>query len=186
MLMSIGIDSIVLAREARNATRRAFAICSAVASTSPSTFFWFGQISTQTLNSMIVPSHAPTPINVPPNVPPDPKPSLHEVEVVEEPDPGDSREDVQPNDEAACVEVDARAGARDDERDYDRDHDSCRDGAFDGGQRVHKDLPVRSDGFFLSIVEATIGDRGLPLCEDRRRIGETSMQFNGVAAFNSA
>ncbi len=39
MLMSIGIDSTVFVREAMNATRRAFAICSAVASTRPSTFF---------------------------------------------------------------------------------------------------------------------------------------------------
>ena len=60
MLMSIGIDSNVFAREARNATRRAFAICSAVASTMPSTFFWFGQIKTQTLNTMMVPSQAPS------------------------------------------------------------------------------------------------------------------------------
>ena len=40
----------------------AFAISSGLALTMPSTFFWFGQIRTQTLNSMIVPSHAPTPI----------------------------------------------------------------------------------------------------------------------------
>ena len=28
----------------------------------PRIFFWFGQISTQTLNSMMVPSHAPMPM----------------------------------------------------------------------------------------------------------------------------
>ena len=77
MLISIGIESMVLVRDARNATRRAFAIWSAVASTSPSTFFWFGQMKTQTLNSMMVPSHAPTPINSAPAGAPSRKPNVN-------------------------------------------------------------------------------------------------------------
>ena len=44
------------------AVLRAAAFSSSVAATMPSTFFWFGQISTQTLNSMMVPSQAPMPI----------------------------------------------------------------------------------------------------------------------------
>ena len=62
MKNSIGIDNTVLAREARKAVRRALSFSSSVAWTSPRIFFWFGQISTHTLNSMMVPSHAPTPI----------------------------------------------------------------------------------------------------------------------------
>ena len=42
-----------------NSIDLAFAISSAEASTIPSTFFWLGQIKTQTLKSMIVPIHAP-------------------------------------------------------------------------------------------------------------------------------
>jgi hypothetical protein len=62
MKKSIGRDNIVLVREARNAMRRALAFSGSVAGTMPRIFFWFGQISTQTLNSMMVPSQAPTPI----------------------------------------------------------------------------------------------------------------------------
>ena len=62
MHMSIGIESMVLVREARKATFLALAFSSSLACTSPSTFFWLGQISTHTLNSMIVPSQAPTPM----------------------------------------------------------------------------------------------------------------------------
>jgi len=40
--------------------------------------------------------------------------------------------------------------------------------------------------FFLPILDVGVADRGLPLLEDRRRIGDTSMQFNGVAGINSA
>ena len=32
--------------------------------------------------------------------------------------------------------------------------------------------------FFLPILDVGVADRGLPLLEDRRRIGDTSMQFN--------
>jgi hypothetical protein len=62
MLMTIGMDSSVFVREASNAVFFARAISSGEAFTRPSTFFWFGQISPHTLNSMIVPSHAPIPI----------------------------------------------------------------------------------------------------------------------------
>src|SRR5690606_20967255 len=62
MHISIGIDRMKLMREALPAVARAAAFCSSVALTMPSTFFWFGQMRTQTLNSMIVPSHAPVPI----------------------------------------------------------------------------------------------------------------------------
>ena len=44
------------------AATNALALAASSAGTIPSTFFWFGQISTQTLNSMIVPSHAPMPM----------------------------------------------------------------------------------------------------------------------------
>jgi hypothetical protein len=40
--------------------------------------------------------------------------------------------------------------------------------------------------FFLSILYIGVADRGLPLLEDRRRIGDTSMQFNGVAGIEPA
>ena len=49
-------------REAYSAVLRAAAFCSSVAGTRPRIFFWFGQMSAQTLNSMIVPSQTPTPI----------------------------------------------------------------------------------------------------------------------------
>jgi hypothetical protein len=55
-------DSTKLVREASVAVLRALAFSSSVAGVMPSTFFWFGQISTQTLNSMMVPSQAPMPI----------------------------------------------------------------------------------------------------------------------------
>src|SRR5689334_12351686 len=61
MKKTMGIDSIVLVREARNATRRAFAFSASVAGFMPRIFCWLGQMRTQTLKSMIVPSHAPTP-----------------------------------------------------------------------------------------------------------------------------
>ena len=62
MKNSIGIDSIMLVRDARNATRRALFFSSSVAGFMPRIFCWLGQISAHTLNSMIVPSHAPTPM----------------------------------------------------------------------------------------------------------------------------
>src|SRR3569833_980023 len=62
MKNSIGIDNMVVVRDARKATRRALFFSPSDAVTMPSIFFWFGQISTQTLNSMMVPSHAPIPI----------------------------------------------------------------------------------------------------------------------------
>jgi hypothetical protein len=52
-----------LVREARNATRRALFFSSSVAGTMPRIFFWLGQMSAQTFTSMIVPSHAPIPID---------------------------------------------------------------------------------------------------------------------------
>lgn len=64
MLMIKGMDMSVFERDAMNAMFLAFATSSAVASTMPKTFFWFGQMSTQTLNNMIVPSQAPIPIVV--------------------------------------------------------------------------------------------------------------------------
>ena len=62
MQASIGIDSTKLVREASMATLRALAFSSSVAATMPRIFFWLGQISTQTLNSMMVPSQAPMPM----------------------------------------------------------------------------------------------------------------------------
>ena len=59
MKKSIGIESIVFVREARNAMRRALTFSSSVAGTIPRIFFWFRQMSPHTLISMIVPSHAP-------------------------------------------------------------------------------------------------------------------------------
>ena len=49
-------------RDARNATLRALAFSSSVAGFMPRIFCWFGQMRTHTLKSMMVPSHAPTPI----------------------------------------------------------------------------------------------------------------------------
>ena len=46
MNSNIGIDNKVLVRDAINATGRALAFSSSVASTIPKIFFWFGQIST--------------------------------------------------------------------------------------------------------------------------------------------
>jgi len=65
MHISIGIDSTKLVREAMAATLRAPAFSSSVAGTMPKIFFWFGQMNTQTLNSMMVPSQAPMPITRP-------------------------------------------------------------------------------------------------------------------------
>ena len=49
-------------RDAMAATTLALAFSSSEADTIPRIFFWFGQISTQTLNNMMVPSQAPVPI----------------------------------------------------------------------------------------------------------------------------
>src|SRR5580700_9471369 len=62
MHMITGIDKMKLMREALPAVLRAAAFSSSVAGTMPRIFFWFGQIKTHTLNSMIVPSHAPMPM----------------------------------------------------------------------------------------------------------------------------
>ena len=62
MHISIGIESTKLMREARPAVLRARAFSSSVAGTMPRIFFWFGQMTPQTLSSMIVPSQAPMPI----------------------------------------------------------------------------------------------------------------------------
>jgi hypothetical protein len=62
MKYSIGMENIVLVREARKATRRALFFSSSLAGTMPRIFFWLGQISPHTFISMNVPSQAPTPI----------------------------------------------------------------------------------------------------------------------------
>src|SRR5207247_2209974 len=64
MKNSIGIDSAVFVREARKATRRALFFSSSVAATMPRIFFWLGQMSTHTLNSMMRPSQAPMPMGM--------------------------------------------------------------------------------------------------------------------------
>ena len=51
-------------REAMPAALAAAAFSSGLTVTMPSTFFWLGQITNQTLAHMIVPSHAPMPIEV--------------------------------------------------------------------------------------------------------------------------
>src|SRR5260221_1565490 len=60
----MGIDSMVLVREASPAMRPARFFSSGCAGTMPSTFFWFGQMRNQTLNHMMVPSHMPKPMAV--------------------------------------------------------------------------------------------------------------------------
>ena len=66
MHMSMGMDKKVLVREVMAATTLALAFSASEASTMPNIFFWFGQISIQTLNSMMVPNQAPTPITTAP------------------------------------------------------------------------------------------------------------------------
>src|SRR6266851_2077897 len=60
----MGIDNMVLVRDASPAMRPARFFSSGCAGTMPSTFFWFGQMMNQTLNHMMVPSHMPKPIAV--------------------------------------------------------------------------------------------------------------------------
>jgi len=62
MKNSMGIDSARFARDVSNATRLALFFSSSEEGVRPRTYFWFGQISNQTLTSMIVPSQAPVPI----------------------------------------------------------------------------------------------------------------------------
>ncbi len=64
MHSSIGIDNKVLSLEAIPAALAAFALAASSALTSPSTFFWFGQMITQTLKAMIKASHIPMPISL--------------------------------------------------------------------------------------------------------------------------
>ena len=64
MNKSIGIDKAVLVRDAKNANLFAVAFSSSVAGFKPKTFFWLGQIIPQTFRSIIVPSQAPSPIEV--------------------------------------------------------------------------------------------------------------------------
>src|SRR5712691_8783563 len=64
MHISMGMDSRKFVREAYRATLRAAAFCSSVAGTIPKIFFWLGQMSTQTLNNMMVPSQAPIPMMI--------------------------------------------------------------------------------------------------------------------------
>jgi len=64
MQSSIGIDSKVLVREKIIAVRAALAFAASSAATIPSAFFWFGQITNQTLKAMISASHMPIPISL--------------------------------------------------------------------------------------------------------------------------
>ena len=70
MHSNIGTDKAVLVRDARSAVFFALAMTSALCSlpSRPRIFFWLGQISTQTLNSMIVPNQEPKPITAMPFV----------------------------------------------------------------------------------------------------------------------
>ena len=65
MHSSNGIESTKLIREVSAATLRALAFSSSVAGTMPRIFFWFGQMNTQTLKAMMVPSQAPMPMTRP-------------------------------------------------------------------------------------------------------------------------
>ena len=58
---------------------------------------------------------------------------LDQVEVVQQPDPRDARDDVQPAGEAKFVE----RGRRDHDRENDGDHEAGRDGAADRVQWIH-------------------------------------------------
>ena len=58
----LGLYDMFVGGGLSRATVFALAISSAPAWTIPRIFFWFGQMNTQTLNNMIVPSHAPIPI----------------------------------------------------------------------------------------------------------------------------
>src|SRR3546814_20221589 len=62
MAKTIGTDSTVLARETSSAVRADFALLAASASTRPRARCWFGQMTNQTLNHMMAPSHMPMPI----------------------------------------------------------------------------------------------------------------------------
>ena len=55
---------MVLMREAMPARFAAAAFSAASTVTMPRAFFWFGQMTNQTLAHMMVPSHAPRPIEV--------------------------------------------------------------------------------------------------------------------------
>ena len=57
----MGMDSMVLVREAKPAARAAFGFSSSLASTKPITFCWLGQIMNQTLNAIIRPNHIAMP-----------------------------------------------------------------------------------------------------------------------------
>lgn len=62
MHSNIGIDSTELRCDAIPAAAEAFAFSASSAVTKPNTFFWFGQMITQTLKAMISASHMPMPI----------------------------------------------------------------------------------------------------------------------------
>ena len=62
MHINMGIDRMKLIREAFAAILRAAAFSSSVAGTMPRIFFWLGQMKTHTFNNMMVPNHAPIPI----------------------------------------------------------------------------------------------------------------------------
>ncbi|MND08371.1 hypothetical protein D3C83_309430 [compost metagenome] len=51
-----------MVREAIIARLPAFAFAASSTVTMPSAFFWFGQMTSQTLRNMMMPSHMPTPI----------------------------------------------------------------------------------------------------------------------------
>ncbi len=64
MHSSMASDSSVFTRENSIAVRAAFAFTSGSTCTMPRAFFWFGQITNQTLNHMMIASHMPTPMMV--------------------------------------------------------------------------------------------------------------------------
>src|SRR6266404_1189127 len=131
MHMSMGRDRMKLMRDARPAVLRAAAFSSSVAGTSPRIFFWFGQMKTHTLNSMMVPSQAPTPRGRKPG-------RLDDVEIVQETDPRDAGDDVQPPVQTAPVKTGTHsAGHAEPNADDDREHHTGRDGALDGIERMH-------------------------------------------------
>src|SRR6185503_13206016 len=63
--------------------------------------------------------------------------NLHEIEVIEHPDPDDAREHVQPHEEAHFIEPDVEC----DEPDHDGENHARGNGSLDGIQRVHAGPP---------------------------------------------
>src|SRR5690606_38006715 len=67
---------------------------------------------------------------------------LNEVEIIEQADPGDARDDVNPDQKARRLEDDERKPGEQVgyDRDDDGEHDTRDDCALDGVQRVHSNL----------------------------------------------